>query len=182
MGAVAGDGAVGKTSLIINLVNSSWEKVMVQPAYESYDCFFNINNETVKTSIYDTVGQDDFSPTRDLIFSKVCTVLLCYSVISPSSFYNIPEKWIPEIKLNNANCKIILVATKADLRDDESVLARLTERGFSPITIKQGKALAKSIGSPFIEIDKTITADDFSQLFAHKKSKKGKKSKTCTIS
>ena len=83
---------VGKTSLIIKLVNSSWEQVMVQPAYESYECTVHINGESVNASIDDTVGQDDFSPTRDLIFSQVSTILLCYSVISPTSFENITEK------------------------------------------------------------------------------------------
>lgn len=67
---------------------------MVQPAYESYDCSLTIGSTTTTIAIYDTVGQDDFSPTRDLIFSKVSTVLLCYSIISPTSFENITEKVI----------------------------------------------------------------------------------------
>merc|ERR1712137_102587 len=175
-------GAVGKTSLIINLVNSSWEQVMVQPAYESYETYINIDNKSEKISIYDTVGQDDFSRTRDLIFSKVNAVLLCYSIISPTSFDNITEKWLPEIKQNNPDCRIILVATKADLREDESILTRLSERGYSPITTKQGKTLAKSISADFIEITKFVSACDFGPLLSSKKGK-SKKSKTkCTVS
>ena len=65
---------------------------MVQPAYESYECLIDINNEPTQVSIYDTFGQDDFSPTRDLIFSKVSAILLCYSIISPTSFDNITAK------------------------------------------------------------------------------------------
>lgn len=65
---------------------------MVQSAYESYDCNLNIGGVPTTISIHDTVGQDDFSPTRDLIFSKASTVLLCYSIISPTSFENITEK------------------------------------------------------------------------------------------
>lgn len=93
-------------------------------------------------------------------------------------FFNL-KQWIPEIKLNNPKCKLILVATKSDLRDEESVLSRLRERGFSPITTKQGKILAKNIGATFIEVDKNITSAQFSQVLS--KSSKKKKGGGCNL-
>ena len=65
---------------------------MVQTTYGSYECNITINNKITQAVFHDTAGQDDFSPTRDLIFAKVQAVLLCYSVISPPSFDNISEK------------------------------------------------------------------------------------------
>ena len=46
--------------------------------------------------------------------------LVCYSVDSKSSLANVKSKWFPEIKHYCPNTPIILVATKTDLRNDES--------------------------------------------------------------
>merc|ERR1711862_582413 len=79
----------------------------------------------------DTAGEDDFSPSREVAFANADTILLCYSIISPPSFENITEKWLPEIKAANPKCKIILVATKADLRNEHSILEIKRKRIFS---------------------------------------------------
>ena len=74
------------------------------------------------------------------------------------------------------------MATKSDLRNDVNVQERLRERGYSPITIKQGKNLAKSIGAAFIEVDNNVSPSDFSGILSvgHKNKKSGKNN-TCVI-
>lgn len=43
--------------------------------------------------------------------------------------------------------KLILVATKMDLRDDKEQVDRLKEKGYAPISAADGEALAKEIGA-----------------------------------
>ncbi len=73
--------------------------------------------------------------------------LLCFSIISPSSFENVSAKWYPEVSHHCPNTPIILVGTKLDLRDDRETIERLRERGHSPITYEQGMAKAKEISA-----------------------------------
>jgi len=67
--------------------------------------------------------------------------------VEPSSFKNIKSKWIPEIKHHSSDSvQILLVGTKADLREDPHTLDRLEESGNEPISKNEGKKLAKELG------------------------------------
>jgi Ras-related C3 botulinum toxin substrate 1 len=71
--------------------------------------------------------------------------LICFSVISPSSFDNVLLKWFPEIHHHCPLSPIILVGTKMDLRDDRTILEHLAETGQSAIRREQGLKLAHKI-------------------------------------
>lgn len=47
---------------------------------------------------------------------------MCFSVDSPDSLENIPEKWTPEVKHFCPNVPIILVGNKKDLRNDPNTM------------------------------------------------------------
>lgn len=67
--------------------------------------------------------------------------------MEPSSFKNVKNKWIPEIRHHsNDDIKIILVGTKADLRDDPHTLDRLEESGNEPISKTDANRLVKELG------------------------------------
>ena len=44
--------------------------------------------------------------------------------------------------------QLILVGTKADLREDRETIERLAEKGLAPISYEQGMALAKQSKLP----------------------------------
>ncbi|KAH0792886.1 Ras-related C3 botulinum toxin substrate 1 [Histomonas meleagridis] len=77
--------------------------------------------------------------------TSICFV--CYSVVDQTSFLNVTNLWVKEIKQHEPNPKIILVGTKTDLREDEETLDELFKNGESPITTKQGKVFAATIGA-----------------------------------
>jgi Rho family protein len=67
--------------------------------------------------------------------------------VEPSSFKNVKNKWIPEIRHHSSDeIKIILVGTKADLRDDPHTLDRLEESGNEPVSSSEAKRLVKELG------------------------------------
>ena len=72
---------------------------------------------------------------------------MCFTVNEPSSFTNAKEQWYPELNHHCPGTPILLVGTKEDLRDDPEVVGRLTTRGLSPITYRQGLECAKDIGA-----------------------------------
>ena len=59
----------------------------------------------------------------------------------------LPARWVPEVKPHCPGTKLILVATKMDLRDDKEQIERLKEKGYSPISLADGEVVAKEIGA-----------------------------------
>src|SRR5947209_6653850 len=75
--------------------------------------------------------------------------LVCFSIVSPSSFENITTKWIPEITHHWPSAPFLLIGTKSDLRDDQEMLEKLHKKGLAPITTVQGTELAKKLEITF---------------------------------
>ncbi|KAH8834834.1 P-loop containing nucleoside triphosphate hydrolase protein [Flagelloscypha sp. PMI_526] len=78
---------------------------------------------------------------------KPPVVILCFSVVDPSSFKAVADHWHPEIMKWGPKAKILLVGTKSDLLLSETNLEELRLRHLSPIQREQGHALAKYIGA-----------------------------------
>ena len=73
--------------------------------------------------------------------------LVCFSVVSPTSFENVANKWAPEINHHCPDVPKILVGTKLDLRDYEAAIEELKEKNLTPITQQQGEAMRRKIGA-----------------------------------
>ena len=56
---------------------------------------------------------------------------------SKASLGNVEEKWIPEVHHHCPDAPIILVGTKADLREDPDELARLEAKGEKVVNEEQ---------------------------------------------
>ncbi len=54
-------------------------------------------------------GQEDYDRLRPLSYPDTDVILMCFSIDSPDSLENIPEKWNPEVKHFCPNVPIILV-------------------------------------------------------------------------
>jgi Rho family protein len=72
--------------------------------------------------------------------------MLCFSVDSPDSLENVESKWVGEIAENCPGVKLVLVALKCDLREQEK---DDREEGREPkkptIDYKQGLAVAEKV-------------------------------------
>lgn len=51
----------------------------------------------VELALWDTAGQEDYDRLRPLSYPDTDVILMCFSVDSPDSLENIPEKWTPEV-------------------------------------------------------------------------------------
>lgn len=142
---VVGDGAVGKTCLLISYTANSFPQEYVPTVFDNYSANVMVDNKTVTLGLWDTAGQEDYDRLRPLSYPQTDVFLICFSIVNPTSFQNVKTKWWPEVTHHCPTSKLILVGTKTDLRDDKEALDRLRERNQQPITFQQGEQLAKDI-------------------------------------
>ena len=165
-----GDGAVGKTSLIVSYTTNGYPNEYIPTAIDTYDVVVHVDGEPVTFEMCDTPGQDDFDTLRPLVYPNTDVFLLCFSVVSPSSFLNIREKWIPEIKKSREkgqkkHVPIILVGTQSDLRNDVNTRVELAKYKEQPVTEMEAKKLAKELGCEnFIETS-ALTQHNLKEVF-----------------
>lgn len=77
-----------------------------------------IDDEAVNIGLWDTAGQEDYDRLRPLSYPQTDIFIICFSIVSPSSFENVRAKWYTEIRYYCPETPIVLVGTKMDLRDD----------------------------------------------------------------
>lgn len=143
---VVGDGAVGKTCLLISFTANAFPGEYVPTVFDNYSANMVVDGQSVALGLWDTAGQEDYDRLRPLSYPQTDVFLLCYSVISLSSFDNVKIKWFEEINHHCPGTPIILVGTKIDLREDRAQIDQLNakfKRG--PITFEEGLAKSQEI-------------------------------------
>jgi len=140
---VVGDGAVGKTSLLISYTENRFPVDYVPTVFDNFTTGVEVDGKLINFALWDTAGQEEYSRLRALSYPETDVFLLCFSVVSPASFDNIKTKWYPEINHNCPSAKCILVGTKIDLRDDKQTLENL--KGEKLPSTEMGKKLAEEI-------------------------------------
>lgn len=110
-----------------------------------------------------TAGQEEYSRLRALSYPETDVFLLCFSVISPSSFDNIKSKWYLEVSHHCPEAKTILVGTKIDLREDKETLDNL--KGEKLPTLEDGQRLAKEIGAKCYLECSALTQEGLKRVF-----------------
>ncbi|KAJ5076521.1 hypothetical protein M0811_06101 [Anaeramoeba ignava] len=148
----AGNGATGKTSFYITVVNKKFPEIYVPTVFDNYRGDFNISGKNITLEFWDPTGGEDYDRFRPLSYPGTDVFLLFFSIASPISYENILQKWVPEIKHHVPDAKMILIGTKSDLKFDKETQEKLKSKNQDFITREQGIVLAKEIGaSKYIE-------------------------------
>merc|ERR1712156_860538 len=142
---IVGDGACGKTCLLIVFSKDQFPEVYVPTVFENYVADIEVDNKQVELALWDTAGQEDYDRLRPLSYPDTDVILMCFSIDSPDSLDNIPEKWTPEAKHFCPNVPIILVGNKKDLRNDDSVKRELAKMNQEPVKAEQGREMSEKI-------------------------------------
>jgi len=132
-----GAGAVGKTSLIIRFIRSSFNDSLKKTIGTNFLIKdVEIDNNSVRLLIWDIGGQAAFSTMRRVYFKGSNGAIGVYDVTSQESLLKIPG-WVSSIKKAVGNIPMVLIGNKIDL-----------ER---KVTTEEGKELAERLGCEFIE-------------------------------
>ncbi|XP_061626401.1 ras-related C3 botulinum toxin substrate 2 isoform X2 [Phyllopteryx taeniolatus] len=121
---VVGDGAVGKTCLLISYTTNAFPGEYIPTVFDNYSANVMVDSKPVNLGLWDTAGQEDYDRLRPLSY---------------------PQTWYPEVRHHCPSTPIILVGTKLDLRDEKDTVDKLKDKKLAPITYPQGLALAKEI-------------------------------------
>ena len=135
---LVGDGAVGKTTFLLSYTAKSFLTEYTPTIFDNFCQIEHVGNDIFNVSLWDTAGQDEYSAYRAGCYNN-CNFdvfLLCFSVTQRSSFRNIKNKWIVELKKHSPNVPVIVVGTQTDLRDDNDK---------EHISKKEGERMAKEL-------------------------------------
>ncbi|KAK6020251.1 Ras family protein, partial [Ostertagia ostertagi] len=109
---VVGDGAVGKTCLLISYTTNKFPSEYVPTVFDNYAVTVMIGGEPYTLGLFDTAGQEDYDRLRPLSYPQTDVFLVCFSVVAPASFENVREKWVPEIAHHCSKTPFLLVGTQ----------------------------------------------------------------------
>uniref|UniRef100_G3MSP8 Uncharacterized protein n=1 Tax=Amblyomma maculatum TaxID=34609 RepID=G3MSP8_AMBMU len=132
-----GDGAVGKTCMLISYTSNTFPTDYVPTVFDNFSANVVVDGSTVNLGLWDTAGQEDYNRLRPLSYRGADVFLLAFSLISKASYENVAKKWIPELRHYAPGIPIVLVGTKLDLRDDDQFF--VDHPGAVPISTAQGE-------------------------------------------
>jgi Ras family protein A len=115
---VIGDGACGKTCLLIVKAQGKFPEDYVPTVFENYITKLKVDDQDYELTLWDTAGQEDYAHIRPLSYEGAQIFLICFSVDNMDSFENIPVKWIPEMKRYCPQTPFLLVGCKGDIRKE----------------------------------------------------------------
>lgn len=135
---VVGSGGVGKSALVIQIVQNHFVDEYDPTIEDSYRKQVVIDNETCLLDILDTAGQEEYSAMRDQYMRTGEGFLLVFAVNNSKSFEDISmyREQIKRVK-DSDDVPMVLVGNKCDLT-------------VQTIDMNAATGLAKGYGIPFV--------------------------------
>ncbi|XP_032432080.1 ras homolog family member Gb [Xiphophorus hellerii] len=163
---VVGDGAVGKTCLLISYTTGAFPKEYIPTVFDNYSSQVTVDGRVISLNLWDTAGQEEYDRLRTLSYPQTNVFVICFSISSPASYENVKHKWHPEVSHHCPNVPILLVGTKSDLRNDADIQRKLKEQNQAPITHQQGLSLAKQVQAVRYMECSALNQDGIKEVFA----------------
>jgi small GTP-binding protein len=133
--SIAGDEAVGKTSLIRRYCEGKFELSRVATIGVDFQTkVVDRPDGAVKLSIWDMAGQSRFEVVRTGMYRGSRATALVFDLSNPATLDHLPA-WCAEAQANAKSTKILVVGNKLDLASAGGA----------------GKAFADSIGAAYVE-------------------------------
>ena len=139
---VVGQPGVGKTTLITRYISNSFpDQVPNVTGTSSKD--LTVDDKSVTLELWDTDCSEEQDRNRPKSYPGTDVFLICYSITSRSSFDDVTNRWVPEVKHHVAKAPMLIVGLRTDLRNDPETLNKIG----SAIPTEEGDNLAKQLGA-----------------------------------
>lgn len=162
---ILGDGATGKTCMLIRWTNDMFPTEYIPTVFDNYSQHVTYKDSLYSVGLWDTAGGEDYDRLRPLSYPGTDGFIILFSVVNPASFANIETKWVPEIQHHMPTVPFLIVGSKTDLREDPTVIDSLqTRQGRGPIEYPEGQHLAERLGGSYMEIS-SLRGEGVRELF-----------------
>ncbi|XP_064191654.1 rho-related GTP-binding protein RhoA-B-like [Anguilla rostrata] len=183
---IVGNGACGKTCLLIVFSKDQFPEVYVPTVFENYVADIEVDGKQVELALWDTAGQEDYDRLCPLSYPDTDVILMCFSIDKPASLENIPEKWTPGVKDFCPNVPIIPVGNMKDLHNDEHTRRELAEMKQEPVRQEEWRDMANRIKAFGYMECSAKTKDGVRKVFematrVAQQARRGKKSNKCLL-
>jgi len=161
---VIGDSGVGKSNLIDRYTKDTFrEETKTTIGVEFGHKTIKIDDKIIKAQIWDTAGQERFKALTRGYYRGALGALLCYSVISRTSFENC-ETWLEELVQHaDPGILVMLVGNKTDLENlrqvptsDGTVFAQRHKLLFIETSAKDSTNVSQAFEKLIQEIFKAV--------------------------
>ena len=149
---MAGDGAVGKTSLIRQYVTHTFQKdyLMTLGVQVSTKEIRYPNLALIKLVIWDVAGQQLFSTVRPMYYKEASVAIVVYDITRRETFEHVP-RWASEARANEPKISIIVAGNKKDLdytrqvtfEEGEKMSEEISAEGFVETSARTGEGVNK---------------------------------------
>jgi Ras-related protein Rab-1A len=147
---IAGDANVGKTSLIRRYCTEMFEETRSATGGVDFQIkIVDVDGKSVKLSIWDIAGQEQFGAFRDTFYRGAKTVALVYDLTQPATMENLP-RWHAEVARICPAANFVIAGNKCDLERQSSR--------------EQAEEWAKSMNLPYIETS-ALAGTNVDELF-----------------
>ncbi|KAL6541273.1 Rac-like GTP-binding protein arac10 [Orobanche hederae] len=87
-----GDGAVGKTCMLICYTSNKFSTDYIPTVFDNFSANVVVEGTTVNLGLWDTSGQEDYNRLRPLSYIGADVFVLAFSLVSRASYENIFKK------------------------------------------------------------------------------------------
>ncbi|MFW9984236.1 MAG: Rab family GTPase [Candidatus Odinarchaeota archaeon] len=150
-----GDGAVGKTSLVLRYTQNTFSPEYKQSLGASFAVRdLEIEDQNVKLVIWDVAGQPSFRQVRRHYYSGAHGALLVFDVTEPRTFMTL-QNWYNDFRNVVPQGAIILIGNKVDLEESRQVppeAAQMLQNWWNIPYIETSAANATGVADAFVLI------------------------------
>ena len=159
-----GDGAVGKTSMLITYTSNAIPTGHIPKIIDNCEVDVIYKDTRVALGLWDTPCHGDHDRLRVLFYPGADVFLICFSVVSPASFYN-RYRWMQEMNYYAPGVPFIYVATKSDLFGDKDISERLASRELKILEEDEIRNAAEEDGAAAYVICSSLTQKNLKDVF-----------------
>jgi Ras-related protein Rab-8A len=136
-----GDGAVGKSSLLMKFIDNKFVPSIPQTIGMDFKVkMVTLGGQCLKLQIWDTAGQERFQSITKQYYRNAAAIIMVYDVTNEKSFVDI-RGWAAHIAANvEEGAERMLVGNKSDCEPSKRA-----------VDAARGKALADEYGIPYME-------------------------------